>query len=271
MAVVTVTPCEPWTSREEIDRVCAKLCGSLDADLVAGAVRWASAVLYRLDGRRLRGQCTVTVSACWDAFDCQVCGSRNVDGWQVTGPIGPVYWRGWYQVWRATAPASAVAGACGCSSRCSRNLLLAPFGVVTSVERVTVNGTEEDPDGFRIVDRCYVERLAGPWPAGPIELVLRTGTPIPEDARLTASDVACYWLRAHGGAEGCQLDGAVTNITREELTLTMTSEADIDRIAAGAMGFPWVDRWLRSRKVPKGATVLTAADPPRWHTTARAR
>lgn len=263
------TPCEPWTSLDEIVQVCRGLCNPIDQDLVDRAVAWSSAVLYRLDGRRLRGLCTVTVSACWDDTACGLCGT-SFTGWSVSSPIGPVAWSGWYNVWRTNGPGPR--SGCGCQTRCNRHLLLAPVGLLAGVLSVTFDGVAQPADGFRIVDRVYVERIGAPWPTGTdIGLTLRTGRPIPDDGRSAASELACHWLMAHGGADGtCALPENLTSITREEVTLQLTSQADVERIADGLTGLPWVDRWLRSRKVPPRARVFSSVSdtaPSRWHVT----
>lgn len=227
MAAPCQSVCTPWADTSDLCSICDDY--AFDQALLEDKIAVASDLLFEWSARRFPGSCSDVVRPC--ARD----GSRS---------------------WGRTLAGRRVLGGCGCHSSdacgCSR-LSQVGLGVspVTDVTEVKVDGVVLDPSLYRVDDWRWLVRLADAdgtnpgWPccqdllAGDDEegsfVVAVTYTLAPPAAGVAAAAaLACQLaLACQPETVGeCRLPRGVTQITRQDVSITVLSAAMVEEVKA---------------------------------------
>jgi hypothetical protein len=118
----------------------------LDPDHVQLAVEVATDLMFEASGRRYRGVCTDTIHPA----TCDPC------WWFARMP------------WRVRPSGDCCGGGAGlwCGGSLHQAIAL-PNVPVVAVDQVTVHGEDLDPSEWQVIDRRWLVRVGGRWPADP--------------------------------------------------------------------------------------------------------
>jgi hypothetical protein len=195
------------------------------------------------------GGCPRTVRPCITGCDSQH-GSAAFYG----GSFYPLNWAG---VWTN----------CGCSGGCIHNGIELPKPV-GSVDRVTIDGVDLDPDEYRIINGNTLIRTDGdPWPLtqdltkpdteeGTWSITYLNAYPVDANGAYAAGLLACEYAKACNGGS-CSLPSGVREIARQGVTMTITPGA----FPNGLTGIRAVDAYLRALN-PNGLTIPSTVYVP---------
>lgn len=220
---------------------------SLSPAVTGAALQAASELVWSLSGQRF-GFCTQVLRPC--RRECQGQPwpfAENV--WPYTQPGQtyplPVWWNGqWLNL------------TCGsCASDCSCNTVeeVTLPGGVYQVLQVLIDGVELPASSYRLDDNRLVVRTdGGMWPlcndlskdddqVGTWSITAQWGEPLPEIGKLAVGELACEFGKYLSGQD-CQLPQAVTNLSRQGVSLTFGDpEQALD---AGRLGLQFTDMFL---------------------------
>jgi hypothetical protein len=116
-------------------------------------------------------------------------------------------------------------------------------GPIGRVDEVVVDGVALDTDAYVVRDGERLVRVDGEkWPAERDKITVTYLRAIPVDGlgAYAAGILACEYAKACSGAKGCRLPSGVTEITRQGVTMTITSGAFPD----GKTGIREVDAFV---------------------------
>lgn len=192
----------------------------------AAIIAQASEVVWALSGRRWSAPISVTREVVAPAPGCDA-------------PIG------WDPSWGMAMHPVVVDGqitnrsSCGCQAPPAVRLPGSPVEVTS----VTVRGAVRDADSYRLRG-AYLEDLTGRgWPTcDPGILVVYTSGKTPPEGGRRAAALLVKELALSRLGLPCQLPANVTSVTRQGITQTMVSAADL--IEKGQTGVVAVDTWL---------------------------
>lgn len=236
------------------------------ADVEAAAVDY----LWRWTGR-IFGVCTTTIRPVrQDCHDSTYAGQAGV-------PSGGA----WFQPvlvggkWRNLS-----CGLCGDECACTRLYSIRLPGPVQTVEQVTIDGVEVDPDVYRVDNRANLVRDDGnDWPIcqrldvdetadGSFAVTYRFGVPVPRGGQVAAGVLACELAKALSYSADCRLPQRVQTITREGVTVGMFDS--FEGLDSGRTGIWTIDSWVASINGPRPhATVHNPDVRPPARTTYR--
>lgn len=240
--------CEDWCTVEDVIGTgdsggscgpCSLRDGEapIDEAMVADAIALATEVVYGLTGEQFGGECQQTVRPC--ARRRCTRGARRV--WEQ--PYGSVY---------NGADCACGDRPCGCR-RLPRIEL--PGWPVAAVLEVLVDGEVLDASAYRLDEERWLTRLDGDgWPAcqdlllaatepDTFQVTFTSGEEPPAGGRAAVAKYACELARSWCGLD-CELPTKVTGITRQGVSYTLASSADL--VALGSTGLDVVDLWIRS-------------------------
>lgn len=235
----------PWITDLQRPR-----CGCADCsweavgdDLKQAAIDFATTYLWAATGRQF-GLCEMTVRPCgWR--DCN--GMVEWFGWGWNGNIWqPYLWNGtWYNAY------CGCDGLCCCIPDCSVRL----DGPVDSIVEVTVDGVVVDPATYFVYDLQWLTRVGSQdgacWPdcsdlnaapgpgAGVFEVTYMKGRPVPSELIYAAGVLACQWIKACQGADGCRLSQWIVSMTRQNADFQFPDPTEVLRM--GLTGLREVD------------------------------
>lgn len=120
---------------------------------------------------------------------------------------------------------------------------------VRTIESVVVAGVTLGVDDWRL-DGGWLVRVGACWPIAAatcevpsVRVSYTAGAGWPEGTALAVGEVACEYLNAIDG-KPCKLPSRAITITRQGVTVNLGDAADF--IAAGRLGLPLADAWLRT-------------------------
>lgn len=234
--------------------------------ILEGAAQSATDMLWALSGRQFGGKRSNRVLVLPPSCDCGGAGwTGRSDMWSAASNtwgglgLGGLLW-GW---------------GCGCQVT-----IALPDHPVTSIVRVTLDGTDVDPAGYRLDDESLLVRVDGDlWPllgsgvadeATPrLQVVYVWGREPSASGRLSARAYATEIALAAVGSSDCRLPDRVTAIVRQDLTKTFADPLQL--VENGLTGLTAVDVWLRSVN-PRAQTGtrprVLSPDLPRVRSTA---
>lgn len=140
-----------------------------------------------------------------------------------------------------------------CVSCCRYDAIELPSGYpVISIDSITEDDVELDPDSYRLERGNIVVRLDGsPWQrntfgipgATGVETIVEfsCGEEAPLVGRMAAAALACELKKSCNG-EGCSLPANVTSFARRGVSVELTDLAEM--LKSGATGIPIVDHFL---------------------------
>jgi hypothetical protein len=213
----------PWVTYADLPAPLPTLPGGEDE--WAQVIALASEVLWALSGRRFGGPRTRTVQ-----IVAPVAGRDTPPGWSTSW--GPVH------------PALVDGELVNCTCHEGALLVRLPSDAVTAVDEVRVRGAARDPATYALTG-SYLHDLTGAgWPTCPpgFSVTYRAGTGPPAGGRTAAGLLARELGRARAGDPACGLPANVTSATRQGVTQTFLTAADLT--ARGQTGVVPVDTWL---------------------------
>lgn len=199
--------------------------------------RWgliATTILYARTGRQYPGVCTDEVWPCRPGWDGQSL------AYVASGGSRPI--------------------TCGCRTgapllNCGHNhsAVLLPHVPVRRILTVTIDGVPLANDAFRLVDRRWLVRAEGSWPAcndlgapddaeGTWTVAYSYGVPPPAGGAEMAGIYACELAKGFRNDEACRLPRRVTSLTREGVTMAIIDPFDF--LEQGLTGLYEVDAWV---------------------------
>lgn len=243
-------PCEVWSSEDEVRACCSGLDPAFD---LTAAIRFASAILYRLSGRQFPGVCTRTIWPCSGRGCGCTCGGCG-GGCNTLG--GDWFWA--FDPYPSfPLPNGAGSGWVNCSG-CSRDSCCLPSvdlpATVNEITEIVIDGEILDPAAYAIQAYRRVVRVdGGSWPCsnafGDVgdpdtwTITYEYGKPVPLDGRLAASIFACQIALARCGGDSC-LPARLKEISRQDVDMAFADPMEF--IGLGQTGIYEVDMWLES-------------------------
>jgi hypothetical protein len=207
--------CEPWP----VDWPCC--VDNVSGERQDAAAQLAATLLGAMAGGRILGACTYHEDYLPTAGGGE-CGVPYLDGaghWHNGGRGG----------------------------NCCRILL--EHRPVRSIESVTVAGIVLDAADYRL-DGGWLVRVGACWPISAamcdvptVRVEYTAGAGWPAGTALAVGEVACEYLNAMDG-KACKLPSRAVTITRQGVTVNLGDAGDF--IAAGRLGLPIADAWLRA-------------------------
>lgn len=241
---MSVAPCEPWVTGEEVADCCESFAGGTDPEAIALLEPYAEAatdILYGLSGGAFKGECgPITVRPC--NSDCS-CFSILDAGWAWDRLASR-----WYNGQRT----------CGC--RCTSEIHLS--GWPREILEVRIDGVALGGDEYRLDDGFRLVRMRDPadpsrrvlWPGcqildlddteeGTFAIDYTYGVDPPQAAKDAAVALACQLFGACNPASGrCTLPRGVTALARAGVTINL--DAIGKALADGATGILAIDVFL---------------------------
>lgn len=276
MAAPTTGPCADYTTQEQVELCCGGLATPVNATIMAQAITFASAILFRASGRQFPGECSRVVKPC--------SGSGNGCGWGAWSDLGWTFWY-WDNVasnWFSAFPISGTGSFfpfCGCSGRCNLPFVILP-APIAEVTEVIVDGVVLDPSAYDVVNYRELRRLDGnPWPCsnafnldsseggdeGTWQVTYTYGRGPGPDGEIAAARYACelnkLWCNA--ADPNCRLPYRVQNIQREGVNMSFIDPSLF--LKQGMTGIPEVDQWIQSvnpNALGRRATAQRLGVPP---------
>lgn len=258
-------PCSSWTTDDEVVECCSADFPSGSEESLEFAISQASAILYRLSGRRYAGTCEKTV---------RPCPSRGCGGFQILSR-GHIVWPENRWGWTGSNWSWPGYSGCGCSPLDRIKLDGYP---VRAIIQVKIDGDIILPaNNWRLDKDRYLTRLADVdgnpqyWPAcqrmditsdnevGTFSVRYSWGQDPPWDGMAAASQLACEIFKAcsSNGSGDCALPSGVRRITRSGVTIDFLSTLAWFRSTVDGKGFKTglslVDAFLNSVN-PTGQT-----------------
>jgi len=276
MAAPQNGPLTPWVTDEQVRECCPGLDPDFDLEV---SILYASAILFKLSGRKYPGQITRTVHPCFGTNSgCGRVGFDSGGDWNWTDPTLYGFGSGMYSGF-PTIP-QRVDGEWynfgACAGECSLPGIRVP-GPIVSVEEIVIDGEVLDPAAYRVEGYRTIRRIDGHgWPCtndlaepsdavngveGTWEITYTFGRPVPDDAILPAAVFACQIAKARCGSGDCQLPQRVTELVRNGVRMFFGDSLKF--IEKHQVGIYEVDLWLHSEN-PNGlaqrSTVRRADD-----------
>lgn len=252
--------CAPWAT---VDDLCAPCDGyTFDADLMAGALRTASRILWNLTGRQWPGVCTTVARPC--AHD------RVPASYRLPGGTWP-----WWNHAHLAAPGT-------CSGSCGLSEVVLPGYPVASVEQVLIDGEVLASARYRLDERrrlVYLPESASAerqgWPCcqqldladtepDTWSVTYSYGQAPPTGGVEAAASLACQLAlacRPELASTGCRLPKRVTSVARQGTTVTVLDSLELWN--EGRTGLPEVDLWLASEQIGPGRRGAAVIVPDR--------
>jgi hypothetical protein len=214
-------PCSAWTTEEKVLDCCSAQLASSDTSTLVEAISAASAVLYRLSGRRYAGSCEKTVRPCGNSG----CGFQVLSRGHIVWPDEGRAWSGYNWSWPGY-------GGCGCQPM-DRVLLYYPARAIIQVK---IDGVPVlAPNNWRLDRNRFLTRIADVdgnrqfWPScqrmdlpdselGTFSVRYSFGEDPPWDGMAAASQLACEIFKGCNGEE-CALPAGVTRIARQGIVI----------------------------------------------------
>lgn len=236
-----------WVTPEQVQAHCPL---ATDPAELEGPIEAASQILYALTGQAWPGPQADVVRPCTPLAALGYTGGSSY-----TAGLGVATW----------APVSGWCGCagpqvCGCATPSAVALPGAP---ATSVERVTVDGTQLPATAYRLTDQLLIRADGGRWPCcqdlavagdqpGAWQVEYTWGAEPPLAGQYACAALACeLWKAGPGAAEPgvsgtCRLPQRVTSVTRQGVTMAMLDPMTM--FPEGMTGLPEVDLWLGSTR-----------------------
>lgn len=281
-----VAPCQPWCSPPNPDASGDDDPGVSDAvwccptpltgENMAKAI-WsaqvASSVLFRLSGYRFNGVCCAAEYLCVRTMDCGCPGVGCGSDWR-SRPVPAGDALTWLNL------ECGCGESCGCISNGSRIAL--PYGPVTRVTNVSVNGTDLDPADYVLVDgkwlyfrslshQALTQMCFDPFttPTSGLLVEWEHGQAPPPDGVAAACVLTCELLKSCNN-EPCQLPQRLQSITRQGISMAVLDPLDF--LTDGLTGIGSVDLFLAGYRVPPTQVVFVEdVEPIRFDQNARHR
>lgn len=252
--------CAPWTPQWTCDVEC------LSPAVTGMAVEIATETVWALSGRQF-GNCPVTFRPCR-----RNCLEGNwLAGWREWNYPQPALIGGqWFNL---------TCGSCGDSCSCSSLSQVVLPGPVNAITQVKIDGSPLVTGAYRVDDyRILVRQDGGSWPscndlskpddaAGTWSITAQFGLPVPASGELAVGELACELAKSLNG-EACRLPRAVTNVTRQGVTINYGDIKDLFR--GGLTGLFLVDSFIQAtnpRHLMDRARVYSVDSPTGRRTT----
>jgi hypothetical protein len=230
-----------------VDTGCCNAFDDYDIEVQDRAIALATSTMRALTGFQVGG-CPRTVRPCTTNCDSQ---------WGNSPYYGNFYPLNWAGVWTN----------CGCQGGCIHNGLELPKPV-GSVDRVTIDGVDLDPDEYRTINGNILIRTDGEaWPTtqdltkpdtedGTWSVTYLNAYPVDANGAYAAGLLACEYAKACSGSS-CSLPSGVREIARAGVTMTIAPGA----FPNGLTGIRAVDAYLRVWN-PNGLTIPSTVYVP---------
>lgn len=239
----------PWVTTAQV-RERRTVPGEVDDDALDRAVRIASDVLSGLSGLHPSTSRTVVPSGCGCGEVVTGPHERSDVGAAGVAGASPFFWR--------TGGGDLVLAERGCACE-----LALPANPVIAVESVVVDGVEQDPGTYELVDASRLRRLGGAtWRAGRVAVTFTHGY-VPEAGLAAATLLALELAKADRGMD-CALTKRVTSVSRQGVSFAIPDPQDF--LEDGRTGLPVVDLWLVSLRQSEARSSVLSPDSPRFDT-----
>lgn len=270
-----VGPCGPW----ELDLGCCLVSGSVpdpclgdgtpvSQSIIDSAILSASQLVWAMTGRQF-GCCEATIRPCRKACADDCC---------IPSDFGDVS-HPWYPVHQANGTWTNLS--CACTDQCSC-VNLSEVNLPTpicSISQVVIDGIVIDPATYRVDNFRKLVRLgSATWPTcndltkpdtevGTWSVTLIYGTPVPELAKLAASEMACEIIKSCVG-KPCKLPQRLQSISRQGVSATFLDPMDF--LDKGLTGLYFVDlaaRTFNPNRLMRRPRVFSPESLNKWRVT----